>query len=70
MREENRSTRRKTVGGRLNSTETQPTYDLRAEGYTWVAGMEDTVPLSRPGSPMFGMYIDVMKEMLHVDPNE
>ena len=29
--EENRSTRRKTLGVRLRSTETQPTYDLRPE---------------------------------------
>ena len=30
MREENRRTRRKTLGVRLRSTETQPTYDLEA----------------------------------------
>ena len=30
MREENRSTRRKTLGVRLRSTETQPTYNLEA----------------------------------------
>ena len=30
MREENLSTRRKTLGVRLRSTETQPTYDLEA----------------------------------------
>ena len=30
-REENRSTRRKTLGVRLRSTETQPTYDPRPE---------------------------------------
>ena len=29
--EENRSTRRKTLGVRLRSTETQPTYDPRPE---------------------------------------
>ena len=30
MREENRSTRRKTLRVRLRSTETQPTYDIEA----------------------------------------
>ena len=30
MREENRSTRRKTLGVRLRSTEAQPTYDIEA----------------------------------------
>ena len=30
MKEENQSTQRKTLGVRLRSTETQPTYDLEA----------------------------------------
>ena len=43
LREENRSTRRKTLGVRLRSTETQPTYDLGAQSWTRVAEVEGTV---------------------------
>ena len=48
MREENRSTRKKTLGVRLRSTETQPTYDLEARvepgSQRWEAQMITTKP--------------------------
>ena len=40
MREENRSTRRKTLAVRLRSTETQPTYDLEARDEPGSQGWE------------------------------
>ena len=51
-REENRSTRRKTLGVRLRSTETQPTYDPRPElnpGHR--GGRHGWWPLNHPDSP-------------------
>ena len=50
-REENRSTRRKTLGVRLRSTETQPTYDPRPElnlGHR--GGRHGWWPLNHPDS--------------------
>ena len=48
MKEENQSTQRKTLGVRLRSTETQPTYDLEARGepgsQRWEARLITTKP--------------------------
>ena len=43
LRVENLSTQRKTLGVRLRATETQPTYDLEVESWTWFTEMEGTV---------------------------
>ena len=52
MREENRSTRRKTLEVRLRSTETQPPYDLEARdepgSQRWEARFETTKPSCLP----------------------
>ena len=54
MREENRSTRRKTLGIRLRSTETHPTYDPGPgldPGHR--GGRRDYQPLNHPNTPYF-----------------
>ena len=56
-REENRSTRRKTLGVRLRSTETQPTYDPRPElnlGHR--GGRHGWWPLNHPDPPGNGVH--------------